>query len=312
MKGQKIVFFSLILICLTPYVSPLIALILGLLMALFVGNPFQRTIGKTSRNLIQFSVILFGFGVNLSNVLKIGKDSIIFTTAAIFGTLILGWVIGKLSKIGDKTSVLISSGTAISGSDAIGIVAPTVNADSEDISDSLCTIFILNSIALFAFPIIGHALSLTENQFGIWAGVAIHDMSSVVGASADYGTGALQAATTVKLIRVIWIVPITLIFAFIYSSKDAGRKIRFAAPWFVFLFLLTTILRTYSPNAVPPSIFDSFINLAKASLTVSLFLIGSGLSREALRKMRLKSFLQGVLLWVIISLVSLLAVWKWF
>ena len=310
MFWQKVIFFLFILACLTPYVSPPVALGLGLFTALKVGNPFQRTIGKWTRILLQTSVVLLGFGMNLTNVLKAGKDGIYFTVATIFGTLIFGWLIGKLLKINEKTSTLISSGTAICGGSAIAAVAPAIDADSEEISVSLCTVFILNSVALIVFPIIGHALGLTENQFGIWAAIAIHDTSSVVGASAKYGAEALQIATTVKLARALWIAPIALIFAILYSKQNGGNKTKIAVPWFIFLFLLATVARTYAPNWFQPSIFDALVNLAKAGLTVTLFLIGSSLSRETLRKVGLKPFLQGVLLWVVISLVSLWAVLK--
>lgn len=258
--------------------------------------------------MLQFSVVLLGFGMNLSSVIKAGKDGILFTIATIFGTLLLGYLFGKLLKINDKTSALISSGTAICGGSAIAAVAPAINADSEETSVSLGTIFILNSIALFIFPLIGHALNLTENQFGIWAAIAIHDTSSVVGASAKYGGEALQIATTVKLARALWIAPIALIFAFLYRSKDGGEKSKVAIPWFIFLFLLATIIRTYAPSFVLPSLFDSLVNLAKAGLTVTLFLIGASLSREVLRKVGIRPLIQGGFLWIIISLVSLAAV----
>jgi uncharacterized integral membrane protein (TIGR00698 family) len=310
MLRQKIAFFIFIIACLTPYVSPPIALGLGLFLALKIGNPYARTIGRWTRILLQTSVVLLGFGMNLTNVLKAGKDGIFFTVATIFGTLLLGWLIGKLLKINKKTSVLISSGTAICGGSAIAAVAPAIDADSEEISVSLCTVFILNSVALVVFPSIGHALGLTQNQFGIWAAIAIHDTSSVVGASAKYGAEALQIATTVKLARALWIAPVGLIFAFLYGKQNGGNKTSIAVPWFIFLFLLATVFRTYAPNWFQPSIFDALVNLAKAGLTVTLFLIGSSLSRETLRKVGLKPFLQGVLLWIVISLVSLWAVLK--
>ncbi len=311
MQRQKIIFFVFLVACLTPYVSPPVALVLGLFLALKIGNPYARFVGRWTRILLQFSVVLLGFGMNLTNVVKAGKDGIIFTVATIFGTLFAGWALGKLLKIGDKTSALISSGTAICGGSAIAAVAPAIEADGEEISVSLATVFILNSIALVAFPVIGQALNLTQNQFGIWAAIAIHDTSSVVGASARYGAEALQIATTVKLARALWIAPIALIFAYIYGRKSGGSsKSRVAIPWFIFLFLLATVTKSYAPNWFPPSIFDSLVNLAKAGLTVTLFLIGSSLSRETLRKVGFKPFLQGVLLWIAISLVSLWAVLK--
>lgn len=311
MVRQKVVFFIFLIACLTPFVTPPIALGLGLFLALKIGNPYSRTTGKATRYLLQLSVVLLGFGMNLTNVIKAGKDGIYFTVATIFGTLILGWLIGKLLKINEKTSALISSGTAICGGSAIAAVAPAIDADGEEVSVSLATVFILNSVALIVFPFVGHALGLTQNQFGIWAAIAIHDTSSVVGASAKYGAEALQVATTVKLARALWIAPIALVFAFLYGRRNGGaNKTRIAIPWFIFLFLLATVTRTYAPNWFPPSIFDSLVNLAKAGLTVTLFLIGSSLSRETLRKVGLKPFLQGVLLWIVISLVSLWAVFK--
>lgn len=306
MHWQKIVFFLLILACLL--ISPPIALALGLMLAFTIGNPFAEQSKKITKYLLQLSVVLLGFGMNLASVIKAGKDGILFTIATIFGTLLLGYLFGKLLKINDKTSALISSGTAICGGSAIAAVAPAINADSEETSVSLGTIFILNSIALFIFPLIGHALNLTENQFGIWAAIAIHDTSSVVGAAAKYGGEALQIATTVKLARALWIAPIALIFAFLYRSKDGGEKSKVAIPWFIFLFLLATIIRTYAPSFVLPSLFDALVNLAKAGLTVTLFLIGASLSREVLRKVGIRPLIQGLILWLIISLVSLAAV----
>ena len=308
MLRQKVFFFIFIIACLTPYISPPLALGLGLFLALKIGNPFTRTIGRWTRILLQTSVVLLGFGMNLTNVLKAGKDGIYFTIATIFGTLIFGWLLGKLLNINEKISALISSGTAICGGSAIAAVAPAIDADSEEISVSLCTVFILNSVALVVFPFVGQALGLSENQFGIWAAIAIHDTSSVVGASARYGSEALQIATTVKLARSLWIAPVALIFALIYRKH--ANKTKIAIPWFIFLFLLATVARTYAPNWFQPSIFDALVNLAKAGLTVTLFLIGSSLSRETLRKVGLKPFLQGVVLWIVISLVSLWAVWS--
>lgn len=305
MLRQKIVFYILIIACLTPYVSPPIALGLGLFLAISIGNPFPRKTAKMTKYLLQVSVVLLGFGMNLASVVKAGRDGIVFTVATIFGTLILGFAVGKLLKVSDKSSALISSGTAICGGSAIAAVAPAIDADSQEISVSLATVFILNSVALIVFPLVGNSLNLTQNQFGIWAAVAIHDTSSVVGASAKYGAEALQIATTVKLARALWIAPVALVFALIYSQQKGGTKTKVPIPWFIGLFLLATALRTYAPNAVPPSLFDSLVNLAKAGLTVTLFLIGASLSRETLRKVGWKPFLQGVVLWVAISLITL-------
>ena len=307
MSWQKIVFFLLIFVCLTPFVSPPIALALGLILSFTIGNPFAEKSAKFNKTLLRSSVVLLGFGMNLNSVVKAGKDGIVFTIITIFGTLILGYFIGKLLKINGKTSALISSGTAICGGSAIAAVAPAIRADADETSVSLGTIFILNSIALFIFPTIGHLLGLTEHQFGIWAAVAIHDTSSVVGAGAKYGNEALQIATTVKLARALWIAPIALMFAFLYRPKHGETKIWQMIPWFIFLFLIATVIRAYA-TFILPSVFESLVNLAKVGLTVTLFLIGASLSRETLKKVGIRPMIQGVILWIVISLVSLWAV----
>ena len=306
MLWQKIVFFVVFFVCL--FVSPPVALALGLILAFTVGNTYASESKKATKYLLQISVVLLGFGMDLAAVVKAGKDGILFTIATIFGTLIVGFLIGKLLKINAKISALISSGTAICGGSAIAAVAPAIDADADEISVSLGTIFILNSIALFVFPVIGHALNLTENQFGVWAAIAIHDTSSVVGAAARYGDEALKIATTVKLARALWIAPIALVFAWLYRSKDDEKRAKIAVPWFIFLFLLATVLRTYAPSIIQPSLFDALVNLAKAGLTVTLFLIGVSLSPEALRKVGIKPLVQGILLWILISVVALFAV----
>ncbi|MCA1637237.1 MAG: putative sulfate exporter family transporter, partial [Acidobacteria bacterium] len=256
---MKIIFFLLLFVCLTPFVSPPMALTLGLILSFTVGNPYPAETTKTTKILLQFSVVLLGFGMNLSEVAKAGKQGILFTIATIFGTLAIGYLIGKLFKVKDKTSSLISSGTAICGGSAIAAVAPAIDADSEEISVSLGTVFILNSVALFLFPTIGHALNLSQNQFGIWAAIAIHDTSSVVGAAQSYGAEALAIATTVKLTRALWIAPVVLLFSFFYRGKSA----KIAVPYFIFLFLLATVFRTYAPTIIPISLYDSLIMLAK-------------------------------------------------
>ena len=307
MSWQKIVFFLLILACLTPFVSPPIALALGLAMALSIGNPFQEKSAKFNRILLRVSVVLLGFGMNLNAVVKAGKDGVVFTILTIFGTLILGYFIGKLLKINGKTSALISSGTAICGGSAIAAVAPAIRADSDETSVSLGTIFILNSVALFTFPIIGDLIGLSQNQFGIWSAVAIHDTSSVVGASAKYGNEALQVATTVKLARALWIAPIAFMFAYFYRPKHGETNIWQMIPWFIFFFLIATVIRTYA-TFILPSTFESLVNLAKVGLTVTLFLIGASLSRETLKRVGIRPMIQGIILWIVISIVSLWAV----
>lgn len=308
MTWQKAVFIILVVFCLSPWGSPPVALALGLVLAFTIGSPFPSLSGKPTKYLLQASVVLLGFGMNLQAVYRAGKDGILFTIATIFGTLILGYLVGRALKVESKTSSLISSGTAICGGSAIAAVAPAINAESQQISVSLGTVFVLNSIALFIFPLIGHLLNMSQGQFGVWSAIAIHDTSSVVGASGTYGTEAMAIATTVKLARALWIAPVALMFAFLYRDKSSVAKSKIAIPWFIFLFLAATVVRTYAPSKIEPSVFDAIVNLAKAGMTITLFLIGASLSRETLRKVGLRPLVQGVLLWIVISAVSLFAV----
>lgn len=305
MFRQKIIFTILIFACLTPFVSPPIALVLGLIFALVVGNPFPAETSRATKILLQISVVLLGFGMNLGKVVEAGKSGILFAIATIFGTLALGYLFGKLLNVNEKTSALISSGTAICGGSAIAAVAPAIEADNDEISVSLGTIFILNSVALLTFPLIGKFFNLTQNQFGVWAAIAIHDTSSVVGASQTYGAEALAIATTVKLARALWIAPVALLFSFLYRGQVA-KKVVF--PYFILFFLLATIYRTYAPTFILPSVYDSIVLLAKQGLTVTLFLIGSSLSFATLKKVGVKPLVQGVILWILISIVSLWAI----
>jgi uncharacterized integral membrane protein (TIGR00698 family) len=299
---QQAIFFLALAFCLTPYASPPIALALGLLIALTIGHPYQKYNAKATKILLQVSVVGLGFGMNFGNVLEAGQSGILFTIATIFGTLTLGYFIGKWLKIEGKTSHLISSGTAICGGSAIAAVGPVLDADENQMSVALGTVFILNSIALFIFPLIGEYLKLTQMQFGIWAAVAIHDTSSVVGAAAKYGDEALRIATTVKLARALWIVPVALGTAFLFKSE----KKKIAIPYFIFLFVVASIVRTYVP--IEPKVFDILVSIAKTGLVVTLFLIGAGLSRKTLRSVGIKPLIEGVLLWIVIGSVSLWAV----
>jgi uncharacterized integral membrane protein (TIGR00698 family) len=237
----KIIFILAFIFCLTGYASPPAALALGLLVALTIGHPYHELNNKVTKILLQASVVGSGFGMNLEKVIQVGKEGISFTIISIFGTLILGLLVGSLLNIHKKTSHLISSGTAICSGSAIAAVGPVLRASDQEMSVALGTVFILNSIALFIFPIIGHWFNLSQIQFGFWAGIAIHDKSSVVGAAVKYGQSALQTATTVKLTRALWIVPVTLITAFLFKEKSHKVSISY----FIFLFLLASILRTY-------------------------------------------------------------------
>ena len=305
---RKAVFILLGIFILTPYGSPPLALALGLAIALTIGNPFPDLEGKTTRLLLQTSVVLLGFGVHLAVLYRAGKDGIVLTIATIFGTLGLGYLLGKALKVRGRISALISTGTAICGGSAIAAAAPGIEAEPEQISISLGTVFVLNAVALFLFPFIGHELGLTQHQFGIWAAIAIHDTSSVVGAAAAYGPEALSTATTVKLARALWIAPVALVLMFLYRRRYPTAKAKIAIPWFIGLFLLAAVARTYAPAWVQPSIFDALLNLAKAGMTVTLFLIGTSLTLESVKTTRWRPLFQGAILWIVVSTISLTAV----
>jgi uncharacterized integral membrane protein (TIGR00698 family) len=297
---QKATFVALLAFCLTPWCSPPIALALGLALALTIGHPFKTS--KITRLLLQVSVVGLGFGMNLQKVVEAGRAGVLFTIATIIGTLLLGWLLGRAMHIGRGTAHLISSGTAICGGSAIAAVGPVIGASDEEMSVSLGTVFILNSIALFAFPLIGKALQLTQTQFGVWAAIAIHDTSSVVGAASSFGAEALQIATTVKLARALWIVPLTLGTAFAFHKRDA----KVTLPWFILFFLVAAVIRTYVPG--PAFAWDWIVRAARVGLTVTLFLIGASLSRRSLAAVGVRPLILGVVLWIVISAAGLWAV----
>lgn len=299
-----VVFVALLLFCVTPWASPPIALALGLALALTLGHPYPALNSKATRLLLQASVVGLGFGMNLQKVIEAGRTGVVFTVVTIAGTLLLGFLIGRAMGISRTTAHLISSGTAICGGSAIAAVGPVVNASDEEMSVALGTVFILNSIALFVFPMIGHRLGLTQPQFGVWAAIAIHDTSSVVGAAAKYGAEALQIATTVKLTRALWIVPLTVATAFFFKRKSA----RVAIPWFILWFVVASVIRTYV--AAPAEVWSTLTMLARIGLTITLFLIGAGLSRKSIAAVGARPLILGVVLWILISSVSLFAVMR--
>jgi len=284
---------------LAAYAPPL-ALALGLVLALTVGNPYAKKTSKLTKILLQASVVGLGFGMNLQKVVEAGRTGILFTIATIVGTLLLGYLLARALRINPRTSHLISSGTAICGGSAIAAVGPVIGASDEEMSVSLGTVFILNSVALFLFPLIGAALHLTQRQFGVWSAIAIHDTSSVVGAASAYGKEALQIATTVKLTRALWIVPLTIGTALAFHR---GRKTRVTIPWFIFLFVIASIIRTYVNGP-----WDIIVIIARIGLTLTLFLIGAGLSRRSLAAVGIRPLILGVVLWLVISIAGLWAV----
>lgn len=281
------------------FTSPAVALFTGLVFALTLGNPYMSESKNISKKLLQYSVVGLGFGMNLHSSLESGKDGMLFTIISVSAIMIVGCILGKKMKLPKGTSYLISAGTAICGGSAIAAVAPLTKSNESEISVSLATIFILNAIALFIFPPIGHALNLTDHQFGTWAAMAIHDTSSVVGAGAAYSQKALEVATTVKLTRALWIIPLAFVTTFIFKEKDAKINI----PWFIFFFVLAMIANTYIN--IPEQITTAIVFLSKKALVLTLFLIGGGLSTKVIKSVGVRPMILGVGLWIFIALVSL-------
>jgi uncharacterized integral membrane protein (TIGR00698 family) len=285
---------------------------MGLIIAIVIGHPLLQHNKKATTLLLQISVVCLGFNMNFEHAMKAGKEGFLFTVGTIAITLIAGYFIGKRLKIDKNTSLLISNGTAICGGSAIAAIAPIVKANDQEISVSLGTIFILNSIALLIFPTIGHVLQLSAEQFGTWCAIAIHDTSSVVGAASGYkdalGHDALPIATTIKLERALWIIPIALATA--YFQKSTGKV---KIPYFIFYFILAIMAATYLPAYFPSlnnklgenTLFEYCYMFGRKGLVVTLFLIGSGLSLTTIKKVGWRPILQGVLLWILIGSVSL-------
>jgi uncharacterized integral membrane protein (TIGR00698 family) len=277
------------------------ALLVGLVFGAIAAHPYPGESRQVSKYLLQAAVVGLGFGMNLQEVVRAGKSGFVYTAVGIAFALTLGTLIGKLLAVEATASFLISAGTAICGGSAIAAIGPVVGATEDEMSVSLGTIFLLNSVALLTFPAIGIALKLTQTQFGLWAALAIHDTSSVVGASAKYGLVALAVGTTVKLARALWIVPVT-----VATAVAKGSKTRIQWPWFILFFCLAAVANTY---LFPGSRFYHLLtSIGKLMLIFTLFLIGATLSPAALRKVGPRPLLQGVLLWIIVAVSSLLAI----
>lgn len=296
---SKVLFFIVIAICVLGFINSPVALVGGFLFAYFLGHPFP-SLNKAAVNwLLKIAVVGLGFGMNLSETINAGKEGFLLTVFSIVLTLVLGYFFGRALKMERKSSHLISSGTAICGGSAIAAVAPVINASEKDISISLGVIFLLNSIALLIFPLLGGWLLLSQEQFGLWAAIAIHDTSSVVGAAHAFGDEALKIATTVKLARALWIIPLSVFSVFLFKGKEKKIKV----PYFIFLFVLAIVINTYIP--IPSAITDGVTTISKSLLVLTLFLIGTGLSTEKIKSAGWKPMLLGILLWICISIGSL-------
>lgn len=298
----KVAFIVAIILCATPWISAPIALVGGFLFAHFLGNPFAHLNHKATSLLLKVSVVGLGFGMQADSALKAGREGLLLTVMSITLVLTLGYFIGRRLHMPRKSSHLIASGTAICGGSAIAAVAPAVNASEKEVSVSLGVIFLLNSVALIIFPMIGHMLDLSQHQFGLWSAIAIHDTSSVVGAASAYGEEALDIATTVKLARALWIIPVSLLSAWLFRSS--GKKIKL--PWFILFFILAIIANSYIPFV--NSVGGYIASASKAALVVTLFLIGTSLSVASIRSVGVKPLVLGVILWVVISILSLVAI----
>lgn len=287
---------------LSCWCTPPVMLFLGLAYALICGQGYPSFNKKMSKMLLQYSVVGLGFGMNLHESLASGKEGMTFTIISVIGTLAIGMLIGrKLLKVDRETSYLISSGTAICGGSAIAAVGPVIKAKPANMSVALAVVFVLNAIALFIFPSIGHWLELSQQQFGTWAAIAIHDTSSVVGAGAAYGEEALEVATTIKLTRALWIIPLALATSLIFKSKDSKITI----PWFILYFIIAILLNTFVLDSVP-QVGTAVSGIARRFLTLTMFFIGASLSMDVLRAVGIRPLIQGVLLWIVISVGSLL------
>jgi uncharacterized integral membrane protein (TIGR00698 family) len=312
----KNIFFLGLLVAASGLISPPVALALGIVFGFTVEHPYASESSSLAKLLLQLSVIALGFGMNLQQVVRAGRSGFVYTAVSIGAAITLGLLLGKLLRIGGKASFLITAGTAICGGSAIAAIAPITGASEEEISVSMGTVFLLNSIALLVFPSVGSVLHLGQSQFGLWAALAIHDTSSVVGAAAKYGDQALAVGTTVKLARALWIVPVSLLTAAFMARRvaKAGRAdgdTRTAAkvkvPWFILFFCVAAAINTYLPRFAAE--YGVLSRLGKVGLTATLFLIGTSLSGRTLRQVGFRPLIQGVVLWIVVAVVSLSAIY---
>ena len=302
MTNTKNIFFVGLVVAASGLISTPFALLAGLIYGLAFPHPYHLAARKLSAFLLQASIVALGFGMNLHEVVRAGRTGFLYTALSISVAMLLGLGIGRLFKVQHIPSLLISTGTAICGGSAIAAIGPVVNAGEEEMAVALGTVFVLNSVALFLFPAIGYILHLTQSQFGLWSALAIHDTSSVVGATAKYGSQALTIGTTIKLARALWIVPLAFAVAILKRSKT-----RIKWPWFILFFCLAAVAGTYLPAYLPwfGSLYPKLSTLGKTGLTVTLYLIGTGISKSTLKEVGVRPLLQGLLLWAIVAITSL-------
>jgi uncharacterized integral membrane protein (TIGR00698 family) len=300
---SKNLFFAGLILAASGFLSPPLALAMGLVYGFALVHPFHLEAKHLSKLLLQVSVVGLGFGINLHQVIQAGRSGFVYTAASITFAMLLGWGLGRLFDVKRRISFLISAGTAICGGSAIAAIAPISGASEEEIAVSLGTVFVLNSVALLTFPAIGSFLHMTQTQFGLWSALAIHDTSSVVGATAKFGAVALAVGTTVKLARALWIVPMS-----IGTSLANKSKARIHWPWFILFFCLAAVTNTYMHAF--QAFYPSLGHLGVVGLTVTLFLIGTGISKSTLREVGIRPLMQGILLWIVVATGSLALIYS--
>lgn len=306
MSRSRVLFFLALIFSLSPWASPPLALLAGLVFASVAVHPFPAQARSASKWLLQGSVVGLGFGMTLQQVLRAGRSGVLYTAVGIVFALSVGWLLGRSMQVLPVPAFLISTGTAICGGSAIAAVGPVVGADDAEMSVSLGTVFILNSVALLTFPFIGKLVGLSQQQFGLWAALAIHDTSSVVGACAKYGASALAVGTTVKLTRALWIIPLSLGTAAFMKTRpeaDSAKNAKVQMPWFILFFVLAAFAHSYLAQGA--TLFGWLYTAGRIGLTVTLFLIGASLSPRRIRQVGPRPLLQGVTLWIIVAIVSL-------
>ena len=300
---SKNLFFVGIILAAAGILSPPLALAAGLAYGLLTVHQYHLDAHRLAKFLLQASVVCLGFGMNLGEVVRVGRSGLLYTAVGIAFALGLGLLLGRLFRVGSVQSFLISAGTAICGGSAIAALGPVTGAGEEAMAVSMGTVFVLNSVALFIFPVIGSALHLSQTQFGLWAALAIHDTSSVVGASAKYGSVALAVGTMVKLARALWIIPVAIAVAI---ARKSNAHVQW--PWFIGLFVIAAVMNSYVPWL--GSAYPTLARLGRLGLAVTLFLIGTGINREMIKNVGARPLIQGVLLWVVIGSISLWAIVK--
>lgn len=302
MIWRKTAFFLLIIFCLTPYGLPPLAFAAGLLFASFFENPYAETTQKYGTILFTISVILFGFGLNFRYFQISLQLTYVLLIAAVFSIILAGLLIVKLLKIKRKTYSLITAAVAVGGKDTIAAISPAINVEEKDLNTAFSTIFLINMAAVFVFPVAAYFLNLKANEYAVWTALAIPDTLFALSSAAVFGTDSVQIASANNIVRLLFLIPTAYLFAYFYKEKNSAKP---AIPWLLFLFFIPVLIRNYAPSIIQPSFFESFVNLAKAGFTITIFLTGIGFSRQTFKNIGIKPLIFGFLLWILLAIVSL-------